>query len=237
VKKIILSVRNLRKSFFNRVVIDNLSFDVFEAELVSVLGPSGCGKSTLIRLINGLERCDDKNNSIVEFRGKRIENFSPNERVGINTVFQGYALFPHLNVFENVAYGLRASKRYSGQEAILRKKVMQALKMVRLKNYQERSIESLSGGEGQRVALARALINQPGLLLLDEPFSALDPRLKEKMVIEIRELKSKVKTAFLFVTHDHSEALSLSDRVILLNDGKIQQIASPTLIYDEPVSP
>ena len=223
-----LSLRALEKRFPNgTVALDRIDLDVAEGELVALLGPSGCGKTTTLRCIAGFE---DPTGGSIELAGKRIDLVPPDRR-GATMVFQGYALFPHLSVFENVAYGLRV-RHVSG--AALRDRVAAALTLVGLAGYEQRRPQQLSGGQQQRVALARALVLEPKLLLFDEPLSNLDAKLREQMRFEIRGLQQRVGITSLYVTHDQAEAMTLADRVAVMNDGRIAQLGTPRQIYDEP---
>lgn len=196
-------------------------------EFLTLLGPSGCGKTTLLRIIGGFEECS---NGEVLFEGKDIANLPPYKRK-INTVFQKYALFPHMNVEENIAFGLNIKKM---DKEVIQQKVKEMLELVNLVGYEKRSIDSLSGGQQQRIAIARALVNEPEVLLLDEPLGALDLKLRKGMQAELKRIQQKVGITFIFVTHDQEEALSMSDTIAVMNGGKIQQIGSPVDIYNEP---
>ena len=206
-----------------------VSLDFRENEFVSILGPSGCGKTTTLRIIGGFETPDAGD---VYFDGKRINDLPPYERQ-VNTVFQRYALFPHLNVFDNIAFGLRVHKR---PDAEIREKVKEMLAMVNLRGFERRRVSTLSGGQQQRVAIARALVNQPKVLLLDEPLSALDLKLRKDMQNELKNIQHQTGITFVYVTHDQEEALSMSDTVVVMENGRVQQIGSPTDIYNEPVN-
>ena len=224
-----LEVKNLSVALDNQPILRNVSLEVRDGEFISLLGPSGCGKTTTLRIVGGFETPDEGD---VYFGGKRINDVPPYERQ-VNTVFQKYALFPHLNVFDNIAFGLRLRKT-PDQE--IKTKVKEMLKMVNLKGFERRRVETLSGGQQQRVAIARALINQPKVLLLDEPLAALDLKLRKDMQNELKNIQHQTGITFIFVTHDQEEALSMSDTVVVMANGRIQQIGSPTDIYNEPVN-
>ncbi|URN95276.1 MAG: ABC transporter ATP-binding protein [Candidatus Pristimantibacillus lignocellulolyticus] len=210
-------------------VLKNVSFEIERGKFYTLLGPSGCGKTTILRLIAGFTAPSQGN---IYFNGKVINNLPANERQ-VNTVFQDYALFPHLNVFENVAFGLRIKKM---KEVVIKEKVAEALKFVNLAGYENREITEMSGGQRQRVAIARAIVNEPQILLLDEPLSALDLKLRTEMQYELRELQRRLGITFIFVTHDQEEALAMSDEIFVLNGGIIQQSGTPIDIYDEPIN-
>jgi len=225
--KILVDLKNIKKSFDDTLVIENLSLYIKENEFVTLLGPSGCGKTTLLRIIGGFEDVDE---GTVTFDGKDLLGIPAYKRE-INTVFQNYALFPHLNVFENIAFGLHI-KKIPKEE--VEKAVLNALKMVKLEGYGTRKITQLSGGQQQRVAIARAIVNKPKLLLLDEPLGSLDLKLRQDMQYELKEMQKELGISFIFVTHDQEEALTMSDTVVVMKDGIIQQIGSPIDIYNEP---
>ncbi|KKP24509.1 MAG: Spermidine/putrescine import ATP-binding protein PotA [candidate division TM6 bacterium GW2011_GWF2_28_16] len=221
---------NVSKSFEGEEIISGLSLEIPAGKFFALLGPSGCGKTTLLRLVAGLESVDSGR----IFLGDQDITYQPIFKRRVNTVFQQYALFPHLSVFENVAYSLRIKRE---KEIFVREKVFDALKMVHLLGFENKNIKSLSGGQQQRVALARAIISEPEVLLLDEPLAALDQKLKEKLLIELIELQDKLKTTFVYVTHDQSEALTVADKMAIMNhDGHIEQIGTPKQIYEFPVS-
>jgi len=225
-----IRVEGVSKSFDGEVILDNLSLEIPAGQFFALLGPSGCGKTTLLRLIAGLDTVDSGK---IYLGDEDITN-QPIYKRRINTVFQQYALFPHLTVFENVAYSLRIKKM---SDPIVKSKVTDALKMVRLTGFEAKLPRSLSGGQQQRVALARAIINEPDVLLLDEPLAALDLKLKEEMLIELIDLKDKLKTTFVYVTHDQFEALTVSDQMAIMNmNGNLEQIGTPKQIYEFPVS-
>lgn len=225
--KILVDLKNIKKSFDDTLVINNLSLYIKENEFVTLLGPSGCGKTTLLRIIGGFEDVDEGE---VMFDGIDLLSIPAYKRE-INTVFQNYALFPHLNVFDNIAFGLHIKKMPKEE---IEKAVLNALKMVKLEGYLNRKITQLSGGQQQRVAIARAIVNKPKLLLLDEPLGSLDLKLRQDMQYELKEMQKKLGISFIFVTHDQEEALTMSDTVVVLKDGVIQQIGSPIDIYNEP---
>lgn len=225
----IISLKNVSKSFSDEVVLNNVSIDIKDKEFVTVLGPSGCGKTTMLLIIGGFINPD---NGEVYFDGKDITDVPPHKRQ-VNTIFQRYALFPHLNVYENIAFGLRIKKF---KEKDIELKVKQMLKTVNLSGFENRDISNLSGGQQQRVAIARALINEPKVLLLDEPLSALDLKLRKDMQVELKNIQRETGITFIFVTHDQEEALSMSDTVVVMDKGIIQQIGRPEDIYNEPVN-
>jgi spermidine/putrescine transport system ATP-binding protein len=223
----LLSIRGVAKRFGQAPVLRDVSLEIAAGEFLTVLGESGSGKTTLLRLLAGFERPDGGE---IRMDGERIDHLPPNKR-GVNTVFQHYALFPHLSVFENVAYGLRARKTPAAEIA---RRVEKALAQVKMSDFAARRPTQLSGGQQQRVALARALVNRPKLLLLDEPLSALDARLRREMQVELKSLQREVGIAFLFVTHDQDEAMALSDRIALLRAGELEQVDTPRGIYNRP---
>lgn len=225
----VVSLQNIEVSFDGEIILDKINLDIKDREFITLLGPSGCGKTTTLRIIGGFLEPDGGD---VYFEGKRINDLPPNKR-NVNTVFQKYALFPHLNVYENIAFGLKLKKK-SKEE--IDKAVKKMLSVVDLKGYEKRPISKLSGGQQQRVAIARALVCDPKVLLLDEPLGALDLKLRKDMQIELKQLQNQLKTTFVFVTHDQEEALTMSDRVVVMNNGKIEQIGSPTDIYNEPAN-
>ncbi len=226
-KDVVISLKNITVSFDGETILKNLSLDIKSGEFVTLLGPSGCGKTTTLRIIGGFVNPDKGD---IYFNNKRINDLPAYKRE-VNTIFQKYALFPHLNVYENVAFGLRIQKK---SEAETRKTVKEMLKMVNLSDYANRNINSLSGGQQQRIAIARALANHPKILLLDEPLGALDLKLRKDMQSELKEIQQKTGITFIFVTHDQEEALSMSDTVVVMDKGDIQQIGSPQDIYNEP---
>ena len=223
----VIELENVTKSFGDNVILKDFDFKVKKDEFLTILGPSGCGKTTILRLIGGFEEPDEGK---ILFNGEDITNKEPYERK-INTVFQKYALFPHMNVYNNIAFGLNIKKM---DKKIIKEKVREVLKLVNLVGFENREIESLSGGQQQRIAIARALVNEPEVLLLDEPLGALDLKLRQAMQIELKRIQKSVGITFIYVTHDQEEALSMSDTVVVLNNGEIQQMDSPLNIYNEP---
>ena len=224
---VIVSLRDIVVEFDGQRILDGLNLDIHDKEFVTLLGPSGCGKTTTLRLIAGFL---EPNSGKVLLKGEDITGVPPYKRP-VNTVFQKYALFPHLNVFENVAFGLRLKKM---DEETIRRKVRNMLEVVGLKGFERRSISQMSGGQQQRVAIARSLVNEPEILLLDEPLGALDLKLRKEMQLELKRLQREMDITFLYVTHDQEEALTMSDTVVVMKDGLIQQIGSPEDIYNEP---
>ena len=227
--KKIIELKNITKSFDGEPVLQNVNLDIYDNEFITLLGPSGCGKTTMLRLIGGFETPDEGD---VIFLGKRINDVPPYQR-NVNTVFQKYALFPHLNVFENVAFPLREKKV---PKAEIEAKVTEMLSLVALKGFEHRSVTRLSGGQQQRVAIARALVAHPQVLLLDEPLGALDLKLRKDMQVELKKIQKQTGITFVFVTHDQEEALSMSDTVVVMSEGKIHQIGTPIDIYNEPAN-
>lgn len=225
--KFVIELKNISKTFGDNVILKDFNLTIKKNEFLTLLGPSGCGKTTILRIIGGFEW---PNKGRVIFNGKDITDDEPYQRK-INTVFQKYALFPHLNVFDNVAFGLKIKKL---SKNVIEDKVKQSLKLVGLNNFQNRNIDSLSGGQQQRVAIARALVNEPEVLLLDEPLGALDLKLRQDMQYELKKIQKQVGITFIYVTHDQEEALSMSDTIVVLNDGIIQQKDDPVSIYNEP---
>lgn len=223
----IIELRNISKSFDGELVLDNINLDIYDNEFLTLLGPSGCGKTTTLRLIGGFETPDEGD---VIFMKERINDVPPYKR-NVNTVFQRYALFPHLNVFENIAFPLRERGE---SKAEIEEKVNEMLRLIALKGFEKRSVSSLSGGQQQRVAIARALISKPKVLLLDEPLAALDLKLRKDMQQELKNIQKATGVTFVFVTHDQEEALSMSDTVVVMSEGRIQQIGTPIDIYNEP---
>lgn len=223
----IISLRDVTVAFEGEGVLKGINLDIGDKEFVTLLGPSGCGKTTTLRIIGGFIEPDS---GTVMFEGRDIKNLPPYKR-NINTVFQKYALFPHLNVYENIAFGLRVKKM---SEDEIQKEVTDILKLVNLEGFEKRSIHKLSGGQQQRVAIARALVNKPKVLLLDEPLGALDLKLRKEMQIELKRIQKQLEITFIYVTHDQEEALTMSDTVVVMNNGDIQQIGTPVDIYNEP---
>ena len=223
----IIELKNITKTFDDQQVLKGIDLNIHEKEFLTLLGPSGCGKTTILRIISGFEEPDSGQ---VIFEGKDIAEVPPYRRE-VNTIFQRYALFPFLNVFDNVAFGLNLKKL---DKKVIEKKVKEMLKLVGLKGFEKRDVSLLSGGQQQRVAIARALVNEPKVLLLDEPLSALDAKLRKEMQSELKKIQKEVGITFIFVTHDQEEALSMSDTIVVINEGVIQQIGTPTDIYNEP---
>ena len=228
-KKKIIQFRHIVKNFEDQVVLKGIDLDIYENEFVTLLGPSGCGKTTLLRILAGfLEPSEGE----VIFNGQDIKSLPPYKRE-LNTVFQKYALFPHMNVYDNIAYGLKIQKI---SKDIIDQKVMRMLKLIGLEGYEKRDVTLLSGGQQQRVAIARALANEPRVLLLDEPLSALDLKLRKEMQYELKNIQQEVGITFIFVTHDQEEALTMSDKIVVMKDGQIQQLGTPEEIYNEPAN-
>ena len=223
----IIEFKNIAKSFGDKCVLNDVSISVKQGEFLTLLGPSGCGKTTLLRILAGFGSADSGE---VIINGENITDVPPHKRP-VNTVFQRYALFPHLDVYENIAFGLKLQKVPVDE---IDKRVRRVLKMVSMTDYEDRDVESLSGGQQQRVAIARAIVNQPKVLLLDEPLAALDLKMRKDMQIELKEMHKKLGITFVYVTHDQEEALTLSDTIVVMNEGKIQQVGTPTDIYNEP---
>ena len=223
----IIELKNINIAFENQTVLNGIDLAIKNGEFVTLLGPSGCGKTTTLRIIAGFE---EPNSGDVLFENKRINGVPPYKRQ-VNTIFQRYALFPHLNVYENIAFGMRVKKL---KEDVIKEKVEEMLKLVNLEGLAKRKIDTLSGGQQQRVAIARALANEPRVLLLDEPLAALDLKLRKDMQVELKKIQQSLGITFIFVTHDQEEALTMSDTVVVMDGGKIQQIGSPKDIYNEP---
>ena len=226
-EKKIIELKNISKNFEDQQVLKGIDLNIYENEFLTLLGPSGCGKTTLLRIIGGFE---EPSNGQLIFDGKDISKVPPYKR-DVNTVFQKYALFPFLNVADNIAFGLNLKKM---DKDVIEKKVSRMLELVGLKGFEKRDVTLLSGGQQQRVAIARALVNEPKVLLLDEPLGALDAKLRKDMQTELKKIQKEVGITFIFVTHDQEEALSMSDTIVVLNDGVIQQIGTPMDIYNEP---
>lgn len=226
-KDILLDLKNITLSYEQDCILDNVSLYVKDKEFVTLLGPSGCGKTTTLRIIGGFVTPDKGD---VYFEGKKINDLPPHKR-NVNTVFQRYALFPHLNVYDNVAFGLKVNKVPPDE---IKKRVKKMLEIVDLKGFDKRRVTKLSGGQQQRVAIARALVNQPKVLLLDEPLGALDLKLRKEMQIELKRIQQQLEITFVYVTHDQEEALSMSDTIVVMKGGEIQQIGTPEDIYNEP---
>ncbi|MBE6576448.1 MAG: ABC transporter ATP-binding protein [Ruminococcaceae bacterium] len=228
-KNKIIELKGISKAFNGEQVLKSVDLDIHDKEFVTFLGPSGCGKTTTLRIIGGFVTPDSGE---VLFNGKKVNHVPPYKRP-VNTVFQKYALFPHLNVYENVAFGLRLKKM---KETEIAAKVAEMLDLVILRGYEKRSVTLLSGGQQQRVAIARALCNEPKVLLLDEPLGALDLQLRKEMQIELKKIQQRLEITFIYVTHDQEEALTMSDTVVVMNGGEIQQIGTPQDIYNEPIN-
>ena len=227
--KSIIEVSHVSKFFGDKTALDDVTLNVKKGEFVTILGPSGCGKTTLLRLIAGFQTASEGE---IRISGKEITQTPPHKRP-VNTVFQKYALFPHLNVYDNIAFGLKLKKT---PKQTIGKKVKAALKMVGMTDYEYRDVDSLSGGQQQRVAIARAIVNEPEVLLLDEPLAALDLKMRKDMQMELKEMHKSLGITFVYVTHDQEEALTLSDTIVVMSEGKIQQIGTPIDIYNEPIN-
>ena len=223
----LITLEHISKSYDGQLILDDLNLSIYENSFVTLLGPSGCGKTTTLRIIGGFETPDKGR---VIFDGKDITSLSPNKRQ-LNTVFQKYALFTHMTVAENIAFGLKIKNK---SESYIKDKIKYALKLVNLEGYENRSPESLSGGQQQRIAIARAIVNEPKVLLLDEPLGALDLKMRQDMQYELKRLKEELGITFIYVTHDQEEALTMSDHIVVMNQGYIQQEGSPEKIYNEP---
>ncbi|WP_313758824.1 spermidine/putrescine ABC transporter ATP-binding protein [Tissierella sp.] len=222
-----IELKNIRKEFGGITVLENINLYIRQNEFLTLLGPSGCGKTTTLRIIGGFE---EPTKGTVLFEGKDITGLPPYERQ-INTVFQKYALFPHLDVYDNIAFGLKIKKIPKDE---ISKRVKEMLRLVNLQGFENRTITSLSGGQQQRIAIARALVNEPKVLLLDEPLGALDLKLRKDMQMELKNMQKRVGITFIYVTHDQEEALTMSDTIVVMDKGKIQQIGTPVDIYNEP---
>ena len=229
-KKKLIQFRNIVKSFDDgQIVLKGINLDIYENEFVTLLGPSGCGKTTLLRILGGFL---DATEGQILFDGEDIASKPPYQRE-LNTVFQKYALFPHLNVYDNIAFGLKLKKMSAD---VIEQKVMRMLKLIGLEGYEHKNVTMLSGGQQQRIAIARALVNEPQVLLLDEPLGALDLKLRKEMQYELKKIQQEVGITFIYVTHDQEEALTMSDKIVIMKDGEIQQVGSPQEIYNEPVN-
>lgn len=225
----IIHGKNIVKSYNNERVVDDIDFWVKSEEFLTILGPSGCGKTTTLRMIGGFVMPDSGQ---IFFDGKDLTQIPPYQRP-INTVFQKYALFPHMDVYENVAFGLRIQKC---SESDIKRRVGKMLELVNLSGFEKRKVDALSGGQQQRIAIARALVNEPKVLLLDEPLGALDLKLRKEMQMELKNMQRELGITFIYVTHDQEEALTMSDKIIIMNKGRIQQIGDPVSIYNEPIN-
>ena len=223
----LLSIEHLKKSYDDNLILDDINLEVHQGEVIVLVGPSGCGKTTTLRIIGGFEKPDKGQ---VIFDGEDITNTPPNKRQ-LNTVFQKYALFTHMSIAENIAFGLKIKGK---SKSYIDDKIKYALKLVNLDGFENRSVDSLSGGQQQRIAIARAIVNEPKLLLLDEPLGALDLKLRQDMQYELIRLKNELGITFIYVTHDQEEALTMSDTIVVMNQGYIQQMGTPEQIYNEP---
>ena len=228
-QKKLIEFRDIVKNFDGQIVLKGVNLDIYENEFVTLLGPSGCVKTTLLRILGGFIDADEGK---VIFRGEEINHKPPYQRE-LNTVFQKYALFPHLNVYENIAFGLKINKI---SKDVIEQKVMKMLKLIGLEGFERKNITLLSGGQQQRVAIARALVNEPKVLLLDEPLAALDLKLRQEMQYELKRIQQEVGITFIFVTHDQEEALTMSDKIVVMKNGEIQQVGTPQEIYNEPAN-
>ena len=226
-KKTLLKLDNIQKAYDGVPILQNIDLEIYDGEFLTLLGPSGCGKTTILRVIGGFEEVEG---GTVTLGGNDISKLPPNRR-NVNTVFQSYALFPHLNVYDNVAFGLKMKKLPKEQ---IQEEVGKVLSLVKLEEFSRKMVHELSGGQQQRVAIARAIVNKPSILLLDESLSALDYKLRKTMQIELKQMQRSLGITFLFVTHDQEEALSMSDRIVVMNQGTIEQIATPKEVYENP---
>lgn len=225
--KAIVSIMNVEKMYGENHVVKNMNMNIEEGEFLTLLGPSGCGKTTTLRMISGFEL---PTSGMIKVQGESVEKKEPYQR-DVNTVFQNYALFPNMNVYDNVAYGLKVKKV---PKAEIKERVTEVLKMIQLEGFEKRRITQMSGGQKQRVAIARAIVNRPKVLLLDEPLGALDLKLRKQMQIELKRLQKKLGITFIYVTHDQEEALTMSDRIAIINEGRIEQLDTPIEIYEHP---
>ncbi|MBP3273749.1 MAG: ABC transporter ATP-binding protein [Butyrivibrio sp.] len=225
--KSLITLEHISKSYDGQLILDDLNLDIHENSFVTLLGPSGCGKTTTLRIIGGFEKPDQGR---VVFDGQDITSLAPNKRQ-LNTVFQKYALFTHMNIEENIAFGLKIKNK---PDSYIKDKIRYALKLVNLEGFEKRMPDSLSGGQQQRIAIARAIVNEPKVLLLDEPLGALDLKMRQDMQYELKRLKEELGITFIYVTHDQEEALTMSDHIVVMNQGYIQQEGSPETIYNEP---
>ena len=226
-KKKLIQFKNIVKDFDGQLVLKGINLDIYENEFVTLLGPSGCGKTTLLRILGGFLEASEGH---VIFDGEDIAQLPPYKRE-LNTVFQKYALFPHMNVYDNIAFGLKIKKM---SKDVIEQKVLKMLKLINLEGFEKKDVTLLSGGQQQRIAIARALVNEPKVLLLDEPLGALDLKLRKEMQYELKKIQQEVGITFIYVTHDQEEALTMSDKIVVMKDGEIQQVGTPTDIYNEP---
>ena len=228
-EKVLIKFRNIVKEFDGTIVLKGINLDIYENEFVTLLGPSGCGKTTLLRILGGFLEADE---GVVIFDDEDIKELPPYKRE-LNTVFQKYALFPHMNVYDNIAFGLKIKKM---SKDVIDQKVLRMLKLIGLEGFENKNVTTLSGGQQQRIAIARALVNEPKVLLLDEPLGALDLKLRKEMQSELKRIQQRLGITFIFVTHDQEEALTMSDTIVVMNKGVIQQMGSPEDIYNEPAN-
>ena len=228
-EKVLIKFRNIVKEFDGTIVLKGINLDIYENEFVTLLGPSGCGKTTLLRILGGFLEADE---GVVIFDDEDIKELPPYKRE-LNTVFQKYALFPHMNVYDNIAFGLKIKKM---SKDVIDQKVMRMLKLIGLEGFENKNVTTLSGGQQQRIAIARALVNEPKVLLLDEPLGALDLKLRKEMQYELKRIQQEVGITFVYVTHDQEEALTMSDKIVIMKSGEIQQVGTPQEIYNEPVN-
>ena len=228
-EKVLIKFRNIVKEFDGTIVLKGINLDIYENEFVTLLGPSGCGKTTLLRILGGFLEADE---GVVIFDDEDIKELPPYKRE-LNTVFQKYALFPHMNVYDNIAFGLKIKKM---SKDVIDQKVMRMLKLIGLEGFENKNVTTLSGGQQQRISIARALVNEPKVLLLDEPLGALDLKLRKEMQYELKRIQQEVGITFIYVTHDQEEALTMSDKIVIMKSGEIQQVGTPQEIYNEPVN-